>query len=351
MNAGTGLASGPEALPELAAQAVTRALAQAGLERANSVLLFLSSQFARRAQPAVVAAARAGGCLAVSGMTAPGVFTETAWSLDQPAAAALVLGGSFSLANPSATNDLTLTLSDYTVMPSHWQPLPHRLGTLAPEAQLWHHGRPTESGKVEFALANAQARTVVSPGLRQLAGVEIVDQVRGHDLLQVGHFSAVDSLVRALPPELRETRPLPLHRLSVLRDGNPESPAIPLLAINQDGSISLAQPLEVGDGLTWCIRQPVAQEGDWQQRLGMALAETGQPDFGLAFSCIGRGPLNYGGEDRDLLVWRHHCPGVPLIGAYVSGQIAPGQHHHQTANQQWQNALVAALFQETHVQP
>ena len=349
MNAGSGLACGPEALPELAAQAVSQALAQAGLERANSILLFLSPQFARKAQPAVVAAARAGGCLAVSGMTAPGVFTESAWSLDQPAAAALVLGGPLSLANATPATDLALTLSDYTVMPSHWQPLPARLGTLSPEAQVWHHGRPAEAGKVEFTLANSRARTVVSPGLRLLTGIEIVDQVRGHDLLQIGHFSAVDSLIRALPPELREARPLPLHRLSVLRDGNPESPAIPLLSINQDGSVSLAQPLEVGDGLAWCIRQPLAQESDWQQRLGAALAETGQPDFGLAFSCIGRGPLNYGGEDRDLLVWRHHCPGIPLVGAYVSGQIAPGQQHHQPANQQWQNALVAALFQEAHV--
>jgi len=349
MNAGSGLASGAEALPELAARAVAEALEQAGLERANSVLLFLSSHFDRQPQPAVVAAARAAGCLAVTGMTAPGVFTERAWSLDQPTAAALVLGGPYALAGARPESDLTLVLSDLTVMPSHWQGGNRRLGPLAPEAKLWDHGRAAAAGKVECAIGGSRATTLVAPGLRPLAGIEIVDGVRGHDLLQVGHFSAVESLVRALPPELRDERPLPVHRLAVLRDGQPDSPAIPLLSINQDGSITLAQQLQVGDSLAWSLRQSLAQESDWQQRLEAAVANHGQPDFAVAFACIGRGPLADGGEYRDMQTWRRHCPDVPLIGAHVSGQVGPGLRDHQPANLQWQNALAAALFQEAHV--
>jgi hypothetical protein len=48
-----------------------------------------------------------------------------------------------------------------------------------------------------------------------------------------------------------------------------------------------------------------------------------RPDFALMFSCIGRGPLFYGNDDRDLLAFRERFPGVPLLGAYGSGQIAP----------------------------
>lgn len=47
------------------------------------------------------------------------------------------------------------------------------------------------------------------------------------------------------------------------------------------------------------------------------------PDLGVMFSCMGRGPYFYGGEDRDLAIVRNRYPGMPLIGAYGAGQIAP----------------------------
>ena len=86
----SALVSGLHPGPDLAEQAVRQALESAGLERADNVLLFLTRDFARHAQPALVAAARAAGCLQVCGSTASGLLTGSGWLLDQPGAAALV---------------------------------------------------------------------------------------------------------------------------------------------------------------------------------------------------------------------------------------------------------------------
>ena len=92
---------------------------RAQLTHANSVLLFLTPEFARDPQPALRAASKAANCMQVIGCSAAGIFTEEDWVLDTPAAAAMVFGGNvplapahdihadplvFSLAAPNATN-------------------------------------------------------------------------------------------------------------------------------------------------------------------------------------------------------------------------------------------------------
>ena len=81
MKAASALVAGHRPEPELAHAAVQAALATAGLERADNVILFLSRDFSRHPQPAVLAAARGAGCLSVSGCTASGLFTERGWQL------------------------------------------------------------------------------------------------------------------------------------------------------------------------------------------------------------------------------------------------------------------------------
>ena len=86
----SGLASGEEPTPQLAAQAVHRALERIGSDCAGSILLFLTADFSRNTQAAVTAASRAGHCLQVTGCCVPGVFTEDDWLIDRPGAASLV---------------------------------------------------------------------------------------------------------------------------------------------------------------------------------------------------------------------------------------------------------------------
>lgn len=338
MRVASSLASGPHPLPELAATAVREALARAELTRADKVLLFLTRDFARHAQPALVAAARAAGSLQVSGCTAYGLLTEAGWLLDQSGAAALVIGEMETAAEPGAP---LLSFSGHGTLPWGWQDGAPRAGLLDSDAAAWAHGRQAEDSCAEARLPGVHARIVCSTGLRLLGDMLTVDAASAYDLQRVGGLSASDSLQRCLPAELRQNPPL--HRIVVVID--PDMPSVPILGLNSDGSLNLAAALPAGSQIRWAIRQPLAAEQDMRQALSVAVDGEKRPNFAVMFSCLGRGPLFYGNDDRDLLVFREQFPGVPLIGAYGSGQIAPvgGQ------NRLFQNAVVTLLFESAHV--
>ncbi|WP_170291441.1 FIST C-terminal domain-containing protein [Dechloromonas hortensis] len=358
MKAGSGLASGPHPAPELASQAVRQALAAAGLERAAAVILFLSREFSRQAQPAILAAARTAGCLQVFGGTASGLFTECGWLLDQPGAAALVLEN----AEPVLPAAPIVSFSGHTTLPFAWQVGPARLGLLDTDAAVWAHGRLAADGCAEVRLPG-QTRLAVSPGLRRLGEAQRIDATRGYDICRCAGQTALASLQRNLPAELRDS--IPLHQIVALR--RPDLPGIPILSANADGSLSLAEALSEGETITWAIRQPLAAEQDMRQALsaatieitaGPATIETTagprvdvqkegifQPDCGLMFSCIGRGPLFYGDDDRDLLAFRQQFPDTPLLGAYGSGQIAPAG----AQNRLFHNSVITLLIEGKHV--
>ena len=343
MSAASALITGTEASPHLAGEAVRMALEKAGLERANGVLLFLSADFSRHPMPALRAAIRAAGCLQVCGLTVPGLFTESGWTLDQPAAAALVLGGNLGL-SPQGDGPL-LAFSEDTALPPDWFSNHPRLGLLHHGGTTWQQGRLGEDGRAEGVLLAPRWKSVVSPGIQALGTAERVGSVRALDLLTLGEQTAVDSLARRLPPALRPPHPLPVHQLCALVDGRIDLPSIPLLAANADGSITLARAVDPGQRLGWGLRLPLIAENDQRRALAQAASEFDNPACGIMLSCIGRGPLFYGGEDHDLAVWRHCFPGIPLIGAYAHGQLSPGDR----ATQVWQNACVTTLLGDARV--
>lgn len=338
MKAATGLVTGHRPQPELAQEAVQLALANAGLERADNVILFLSREFSRHAPAAVLAAARAAGCLSVHGCTASGLFTERGWQLDQPTAAALVV------AAPEAGNAgqaPTLSFSSHSRLPFDWQEGAVRAGLLDSDAVTWTHGRVTDHGCAEFRLPGLDARLARASGLRLLGEAAPVEQCRGYELVRVGGHRAIDSLVRALPAELRDQPPL--HRIAVVRAA--DEPAIAILSANGDGSLMLAETLNEGDPITWAVRQPLAAEQEMRAALNATVSPKNRPNFALMFSCIGRGPLFYGDDDRDLLAFREAFPDTPLLGAYGAGQIAP----QAGRNRLFHNTALTLLFESAHV--
>ena len=124
----TALTRGARALPELAAQAVTRALERAELTRANGVLLFLTPHFAPSPEPALRAAARAAGCLQVLGCTGAGILTEDEWLLDAPGAAAMVFGEGMHLSPADNDSDeplISLCTHLPALLPIGWTAAPH----------------------------------------------------------------------------------------------------------------------------------------------------------------------------------------------------------------------------------
>jgi len=352
MKVASSLVSGLYPTPELATEAVRNALQGAGLQRADSVLLFLTRDYVRHAQPAIVAAARAAGTLQVSGCTAFGLLTERGWLLDQPGAAAMVFMHPAPAADDTQRAPL-LSFSGQHTLPYDWQSLPERAGLLDTEAASWSHGRVAEPPGAEIRLPGLHIRRpCVSHGLRMLNLPLTVNAANGYDLHQLGGLAPIDSLRRHLPAELRAEPPL--HQIVVTRaplatgpfaGDEPGTPAIPILNANADGSLTLAEPLSIGEHVHWAIRQPLSAEQDMRQSLLAAVDPEKRPDFALMFSCLGRGPLFYGNDDRDLVVFREQFPGVPLIGAYGSGQIAPGGGR----NRLFQNTVVTLLCESAHV--
>ncbi len=97
MSVASALVAGNDPLPGLAEQALAEALEKTDARQANGVLLFLTPEFSRHAQQTVIAVARAARCTQLVGGIAAGVFTDSGWVLDRPAAAVLVLAGDLFL--------------------------------------------------------------------------------------------------------------------------------------------------------------------------------------------------------------------------------------------------------------
>ncbi len=344
MNVATALATAATPDPELAANVVREALDRAGLDIARGVLLFLTTDFAHNAHAAVVAVQRAANCLQVTGCTAPGILTEEDWVLDRPAACAMVFGEGydFGLTHGSEADRAPpiLTLATPTAATASWlQGGPPRYGMLSTDnsahgdGRLWSHGKMAADGRCESALPGAHAVIGLSRGVHALGQAQRIEAVHGLDLQRLGGHRAFDALMRALPTDLRASDPLPFHLLAAaVISGDPQDALeegryalVPLIGANHDErSIALAAQVAVGDFIFWTLREADAAERDMQSvanRLADDLQE--EPDFGLLFSCLGRGPYFFGGEDRDLAAVKARFPGLPLIGAYGSGQIAP----------------------------
>lgn len=377
MTVATALVSGNEPLPQLAEAAVCEALQKAGLTHANGVLLFLTPDFARHAQQSVTAAARSAQCTQIAGGIAAGVFTESGWVLDRPAAAVMVFGRGLSLGHPDLSGAAGEPVLSYTgsTFPADWSGSRARFGgsftgTVGyADPVAWQQSRLAEQQRCSVQLLGAQVGVGVSSGLRLLSEPQRIDSCAGYDLATLGGLGAQDSLQRALPPEYRELPALPLHHLTAvlidsenalsakdaraaLADGRYHPVAI--IAANADRSLTLAERMQPGQQLAWAIRQQVSAEADMRQTLTRLSAATPDPACALMFSCIGRGPYFYGGEDRDLDILRETFPGLPLLGTYGTGQIAPPPAAGQQINRQLQNAVVTALVskrrKEAHVQ-
>ena len=339
--AATGFAAGDHPLPELAAVAVKDALANAGSDYAHSVILFLTSAFARHAQQAITAASRAARCLQIAGGTCPGVFTEQAWTLHQPAAAALVLCGPVSL-GPVQASEPALTLIQPEKLSADWLiPYPPRFGVLAtgpeegPEGVIWGQGKVRPEGRFEASFHGARTRIAVSRGLEILSPTLHVTDRDGFDLFFLSGSPALNTLMLQLPAEMGSAESLPIQRLCalVLEPGISASAAlaggrytvIPVMGVNPRGrSVSLAAPLPEECPLIWAWRTPKAAEEDTTNALDQLEAEGGpRPEFGLMMSCMGRGPYFFQGHDRDLALLSARYPELPVIGAYGAGEIAP----------------------------
>lgn len=359
MTIATGLATASQASEELARRAVAQAMEKAGLTIANSVLLFLTPEFARDPQPALLAASKAANCTQIIGCSAVGILTEEDWVLDTPAAAAMVFGGEAGLvpAPDPRPDELLLTLAAPNAINTTWLTRPgQRFGGVSGDAtgqgpfKVWRGGKVAESGRCEAALRGLNGAVGISRGVRPLSQPLEITKASGFDVIALAQQPALNVLARDLPLEMREPDGIPLHLLMAgIVFGDPATAIdegryqlAPIISTNaEDHSVTLSSRLSPGERLFWALRQPLAAERDMRLTLDRLEHQLdAAPDFGLFFPCMGRGPYFYGGVDRDLELVRKRFPDMPLIGFYGNGEIAP----LDGASQLFQYAAVLGLF-------
>ena len=340
MSVATGLAIGKEPSPALARDAVLQAMRGADLQVANSVLLFLTSEFARDPIPALRAASAAASCLDVMGCSALGIFTEQNWVVDAPAAAAMVFGGDARLmpATYAAEDQSILALAAPNGINITWLAKPgHRFGGVSGDAtgqgpfSVWQHGKGAPGGHCEALLEGLAGAVGTSHGVRVLSQPKPVSAVHGYDLVFLDGKPALECLQKAYAdyaPEMSDH--LPMHRLllgiaasaEAAMHGDYRLSAL-VCANESERSVTLATKLEPGQLVFWLLREPEAAQRDLEETIDKLQGRLQrQPDFGLLFSCLGRGPYFYNGIDRDLELLRQRLPSMPLIGFYGNGEIA-----------------------------
>ena len=357
MRVATGLAIGSEVNPDLAAQAVTQAMQAADISIASSVLLFLTSEFARDPVPALRAAAKAASCTQVMGCSAPGIFTEQDWIIDAPAAAAMVFSGNISLQAVSKDDpaQLLIALAAPNAMNLTWMTAPGlRFGGVSGDAMgqgpfsVWQNGKGSVTGHCEAALVGVDAAVAATHGLRILSAPKVVTSVNGHDLQSLAGKPALKVLQKYWGGD----ELIPLHRLMAVFADTAEAIdrgdyrlAMLVSGNESDDSVTIAKRVEAGQVLCWAIREAEAARLDLHEtavRLSRQLPA--KPDFGLLFSCLGRGPYLYEGVDIDLSLLRQEFPNMPLIGFYGNGEIAP----IDGKNELLQYSAVLGLFSRRH---
>lgn len=359
--AATGLSHGHRNLTKHAENAVQRALVKSGLERANAVLLFLTPEYASNPEPALRAAARAGGCLQVVGCTGAGILTEEEWLLDSPGAAAMVLGDNIHLRiapqGKLSDENIVLSLCTPAGLTAEWLDITaQRFGAVSGDLfghgpfKVWSGARVAESEQVDAIMSGVEGVISASQGVRALTSPIEVAEVQGYDIMRLGNYPALSVLVQSLPSNVREMEHVPLHLImGGVTIGDPETAIREgryrlnhIVAANlRDQSITLSQRPSRGERLFWAMRDALAAERDMRACLARSAQKLrGEPDFSLLFPCMGRGPNFFGNRDRDLDVIRSRFPGLPIIGMYGNGELGP----LDGVNHLFQYSAVLGLF-------
>jgi small ligand-binding sensory domain FIST len=287
------------------------------------------------------------------------------WLIDRPAAAALVLCGEIGT-EPTQATDAVISLAQPEAVTSAWLAgALKRVGGVSTDSgaqrpgRVWSSGKISSDGACSFPFAGAHSRTGVSRGVRALAP-PLIAEAQGFELRRLGGDPALQVLKQQLP-ETHRAGPLPLHLLyAAVLDASAEGDfdtvvaegryaLLPVLSANAEfGSITLATQVATGARVFWALRNPLAAEQDMAAMLStLSSGQGGDPSFALMFSCMGRGPYFYGGADRDLELFRQRFPGVPLVGAYCAGEIAP----LPSGNALIHNSVVLTLYDRADVQP
>jgi len=354
----TGLAVGHVLDPALAAEAVSKAMQHLEITTANAVILFLTSEFASDPLPAIRAAAKAASCTQVIGCSAPGIFTQEDWVLDAPAVAAMVFSRDINLQAMVDANETSwiLALTAPNAINASWITAPGlRFGGVSGDAigqgpfSVWQNAKGVAEGHTQTQINGVKVAVGVSHGLHILNAPQLVSDVQGHDVVKLDDQPALRKLQGAYQQYANQAlEGLPLHLLMAvtadtvaeIKAGHYQLSTI-VSGNEEDASVTLSKSPKIGQYLSWGLREVEAAQADLKLTAENLLRDlNAEPDFGMLFSCLGRGPYFYDGIDRDLAILKQRFADMPLIGFYGNGEIAP----INGVNELLQYSAVLALF-------
>ncbi|WP_182075101.1 FIST N-terminal domain-containing protein [Deefgea sp. CFH1-16] len=334
MHIASGYAHGPRPTPQVAIAAVSAAMARGGLSQAGSIYLFLSMHFQHDISNCLRAVTQVTGSFDIFGASAAGVFSDQDWSLDAPAAAALVLPAQmqrpsssdyFSLAAPNTINSQWLNQGG------------RRFGGIAGDATgqgayaIWQQGRP-HTGFIQTPLTPRDI--IVSQGFQALSPFYTITASNGLMLDSLEHQPAY----LTLKPWLNLH---PLHHLMAgLNDGT-HTTWIPVIGVDErKQSVMLAHAAPPAMQLCWGHFDSQSASHDLGLQLMRRLAGKPQPKWALIISGHRRVIAGNGLHEPDWSAIRCALPGVPFAGFYGNGQIVPLAKSNQVVD----NSVVIALF-------
>lgn len=240
---------------------------------------------------------------------------------------------------------LPLTLAAPNAVNSSWlNAKQQRLGGVSRDAighgafSVWENAMGITQGYCEMRLNNAQYSVDATHGLKLLTSPRRVTTSKQLYLLSIANLPALDSLKSVCKKEdlFDAAGEILYHQMMAVyssRASNIEHGDYHLASIISDdesiGVVTLAKPLQVGDWMIWALRDVDAAQIDLVKTAGKLRRQlaiqtnNNAPQFGLLFSCLGRGVYLYNGVDQDLALLKSLFRNLPLIGFYGIGEIAP----------------------------
>lgn len=339
--AATGFSYGPTPDPRHARIAVSTALKRSGHQSANGVLLFLSSGFIEPEQ-ALREASRAAGSLQVSGCQGESLMTENEWLLDVEGAVALVVHDPIQLSHVANPPNSSIDFCSPESISAAWLDAPsRRFGAVASAMtsrhhnQVWAASRTADNGHAEIYAHGTRSTVRVSRGIHPLTPPVTVKKTDGYRVLEIGRYPALNVLSQAIPSQYRQPENQEINSEILMGGvvfGDPDTAIANdryhlnqvVSADREAGSITFSDKLVPGEHLFLAISDRLAAERDMAMRLEQMDQElSSEPEFGLYLPCLSRQPTVGTNTDLSLEVIKSRYPGLPIIGFYGHGQIAP----------------------------
>lgn len=361
------------------AQAAGRALAEAGIAKADTAIVFFTAEHAKQSRELVESLSSATGARKAAGCSAAGILTGAGEIEGTHGVAVLVFvsdqlhsepflvhplrekdenaGAEIArrLAGAAAENNLVVLLPDtYNGQPQRLlASMESRAGfvsVIGAGASESGIGRTTYQLCGDAIASNAVAGLSLSgtfhthiditQGCQPITQPLTITKAEGHLIYEIDQQPALEVFARLLKGPLAEDLRRALQVLFVglpaNRDENSVGPGNyvirNIIGLDPDkGILGVADDVRAGQAMIFALRDGQRAREDLNQMLARQAARLAgkKPVFGLYFNCCARGASLYGTEGIDTAYIRQALGDFPLIGMFGGYELAPlGRANH-----------------------